>query len=39
MAPDLQQLTDVELTLAAAARDDAGEPDGWGCLAVPKLHS
>jgi hypothetical protein len=39
MVPNLQQLTDLELTLAAAARDHAGEPDGWGCFAVPKLHS
>jgi len=39
MVPDLQNLTDLELTLAAAAREYAGEPDGWGCFAVPKLHS
>jgi len=35
MVPDLHLLTDLELALAAAARDHAGEPDGWGCLAVP----
>jgi hypothetical protein len=39
MVPDLQPLTELELSLAAAARDHAGEPDGWGCWAVPKLHS
>ena len=39
MVPDLHLLTDVELTLAAASRDYAGEPDGWGCFAVPKLNS
>ena len=39
MAPDLLALTELELTLAAAARDHDGEPDGWGCLTVPKLHS
>jgi hypothetical protein len=39
MVPDLHLLTDLELALAAAARDHAGEPDGWGCFAVPKLRS
>ncbi len=39
MAPHLQHLTDLERTLAAAARDHEGEPDGWGCFTVPKLHS
>jgi hypothetical protein len=39
MVPDLHPLTDLELALAASARDYAGEPDGWGCFAVLKLHS
>ena len=39
MVPDLHAITELELALAAAARAHDGEPDGWGCFAVPKLHS
>lgn len=39
MVPELLTLTDLELALTDAARDYGGEPDGWGCFAVLKLHS
>jgi len=39
MVPHLQMLTELELTLGAAARKHEGEPDGWGCFPVRKLHS
>lgn len=39
MVPDLHTLTDLELALAASAQKHAGEPDGWGCFAVPKPHA
>lgn len=39
MVPDARAITELELALAAAARDLEGEPDGWGCFSVPKLHS
>jgi len=39
MVPEVSAVTEVELTLATAARDHGGAPDGWGCFSVPKLHS
>lgn len=39
MIPELRPLTDLELTLAGAAAEYAGNADGWGCFAVPKLQS
>ena len=39
MIPELGRLTDLELTLAAAAREHGGDADGWGCFAVPRIHS
>ena len=39
MVPELRALTELELTLAAAARAHRGEPDGWGCFTAPKRQS
>jgi hypothetical protein len=39
MVPELETITGVEHTLAVAAARYGGQADGWGCFAVPKLHS